>query len=505
MKKIYKTLAILIAALLLISCGNKDVNAIIKAQKASREKLEVEWKKFADDFFMYSALRDSGSSGYDISIKNWQSTKDAMPKFIEQCIANNIGLKFDSVNDKKNKEFRYSYVLKNILKGQPETTIANVKVGNTNIEAASPEILGKTFTIKTSDVGKLGALVLPLMAFPMLSIDLSYDNLKKMNFFELDKVTIKRLEKATRNFYSKAKISKTDSGYIIESGAENVKNYQTEVFNTLYKDSHITALIELYKKLLPAENFNTIQTKLADLLNNLPKVTKLTEEMIITKGFITKSTTKCEYETGKTYEFGYEIADYEHPLNSCLLKMSIPLDVDGSSEYYNISFGSQGTCEKDKADLWFFTDLSNKKTAETFALNFNFAADATKTSDNFRALMTIVGSNPLAKSKSESQPDTVGVPSMVSLSVDGSMKKTSDDITYTIGSIALNNQPNDAPADTNLIELEGSYYMSKKVPESFKLPEEKLEILNITPSGWKTLQDEVLQNIENLAQKLNLN
>ena len=118
--------------------------------------------------------------------------------------------------------------------------------------------------------------------------------------------------------------------------------------------------------------------------------------------------------------------------------------------------------------------------------------------------MTIVGSRPLAKSKSESQPDTVGVPSMVSLSVDGSMKKTSDDITYTVGSIALNNQPNDAPADTNLIELEGSYYMSKKVPESFKLPEEKLEILNITPSGWKTLQDEVLQNIENLAQKLNI-
>lgn len=179
MKKIYKTLAILIVALLLISCGNRNVNAILKAQKASREKLEVECKKFADDFFMYSALRDAGSSGYDISIKNWQSTKDAMPKFIEQCIANNIGLKFDSVNDKKNKEFRYSYVLKNILQGQPETTIANVKVGNTNIEAASPEVLDKTFTIKTSDVGKLGGFAAPALFLQLIGVNLSYDNLKK--------------------------------------------------------------------------------------------------------------------------------------------------------------------------------------------------------------------------------------------------------------------------------------------------------------------------------------
>lgn len=500
MKKFKMLLVIVTAILCITSCKRSDADIIFKAQKNSNEKLISEWRNFADDFFMYKSTQSSGSAGYDFTITDFQSPKnEPLPEFMRLIITNKIGLKADFVDDTNKKEFRYSYKLKNILKGKPETDAVLFKISNTNIEAASPLLLQKTFTIKPSDVGKALALMVPQNFAALFNFSLSYDQLKKLQTLRLDKNTKKRLDKVTRTLYKKSNIQKNGDQYTIEMDAENLRQAQKDFFDILKNDSRVNALIELYKKILPEEEFSKLENQIKEALEK-PVRGKAISELVIKNGLVEKTDYRYEYDNNQVIKVSAEI-DYSNPLTHCIFTVSYPTEV---KEIASLSFGLKGTYEKGKADITLFTNIVNQDGAEKLTMNVNFVADTSKSTDNFRTDISIVEAPDFGKSNTVDPIHVKEFFTNVTLSAVGNVQKKHNAIIYKVDNVLMNFQHEDKPAETMRIGTDATIYVNKETPVLFELPEEKLNVLSVKKEEWTALQNEIQQNLMLLQPQLNL-
>lgn len=493
MKKLKAFIVLITALLCITSCGKREVNEIIKAQEHSAARIKREWKKFADTFFMLSALKDGGYSGYDLSINDFQSN-EPMPEFLQYLVRNKIGVKFECVNDPKKKELCYSYKFKNLLKGKTETDILNLKIDNSNIELASPELLQKTFTIKGSDIGKGLAFAVPLNFLSLFNFSLSYDTIKKLNMLDLDTATKNRLKKINKAFYEHAKIQKNNDRYTVEFDANCVREYQKEYFAALKDDSTISTIIELFKKMLSEEEIAAFEKQWTESFQKLPEIQNGVQELVIKNGLIEKNSVRAVYDSDKSVEISYEIPDYNHILNNCVYTVAMESELHDKPAHLLFSFGSNGMYEDSKADINLFFTM-NQNSAPLYSFNFGLFADTAQSENNFHtSISAAISSDPL----SDHAPQAGGL----TITSSGSMHKTKDEVNYKIDTIAMSYQTADKAAETLRIGTDFTIFANKTVPKLFQLPEEKLNILTI--KDWTAVQNELQQNLMILQSQLNI-
>ena len=201
-----------------ISCSNKDTKNIISVKKASTEKFIGAFEKFENNFMLRSDIFDNGSAKAEFFLTDYDlqgpKSQDILQTttIADMMIKNKIGITGLWVNDKKAKAFKYSYTLNNILKNEEKTDLINIVIGQKNIEAASPSIFNKTFSIPAQDFGKALALAAPNEFPANLNIDLTYNTLRTLNSIRPNKASQKRYDKAQDILYKNAIITQNGCG-----------------------------------------------------------------------------------------------------------------------------------------------------------------------------------------------------------------------------------------------------------------------------------------------------
>lgn len=175
----------LMILIFIISCGNKDAKNIISIKNASAEKLINSFTKFENNFMLRSDIADNGYeqlnfflTDYDIQGPKVEKFLQSAAPFIDSVIENKIGVTSRFINDKKAQAFKFSYAFNNILQNEEKTDVINIVMGQKNIEAASPSIFNKAFSIPAQDLGKALALIAPKEVPANLNIDLTYNTLR---------------------------------------------------------------------------------------------------------------------------------------------------------------------------------------------------------------------------------------------------------------------------------------------------------------------------------------
>jgi len=494
-----------------VSCGNKDTKNIISIKKASTEKLTSAFEKFENNFMLRSDIFDNGSAKAkffltDYDLQGPKAEDILQTKTIaDTMIANKIGITGLWINDKKAKAFKYSYTLNNILINEEKTDLINIVIGQKNIEAASPSIFNKTFSIPAQDLGKALALI-DSKEFPAnLNIDLTYNTLRTLSSIRPNKASQKRYDKAQNILYKNAVITRNGDTYSIVFNNDDVIKFIPAMVDAVKNDNRLTFLWKFYEKLLEKE-FKEIEEKFNTEIKDNIKDCTFTEELTVKDNLVAKAQYTVAVSGKEIVTFGCGIKNYENPIDG----MTYTLNITGSNTADKDSkaggivscvFASKGSVTDTAADIdcsvsVSFTDNPDTPLLPVFDMRGTFYADTAKQSDNFKIGMDM--------SITPSRDNKINGAIEASMQALGSVVKAPDMITYNIDTINVEMEEAEKEKHTLKLGTDASVIFSKNILEDIVMPKETVKVLETKVNEWQTIQDEITANLKALSTLLNL-
>lgn len=513
MKRIKIFIFIFLAGSILISCGNKNEKNVLNLKKYSREKAIDAYVKLADEYFMYSSIKDNGSMEMDFSLKEFiNNTKQKenefnhlkKPNIFEMMFKDGGGLNVKFINDKKQKAITYSYTAKTAIKDMEELNLFTVKFGDKDIEAASPIIIDKTFTLPTNGIGKLMALISPENFLSYLNTDFSYKAMTAAFSIKPDRHSQKRYDKAEKAMYKNAEITQTDTGYKIIFDNKQLKEVPAMFWYALKNDNRLKFFIDLYEKIVfSAEVKNMLQNLSPDKIN-IPDSFKLIEELTVKNGLITEGSFKLLDGDAPKLKVNYKMGNYEHIFND--LQFSIEAN-DTPIQPLNISFMTKGNSDNSKIAIDAVMkvnnpSLPNKK--EAADMNWKLFLDKAKAKDNFKFEMTMnTNMHPVNMSLSRSMPNTEAKHQIetVSIKTSGDFIKTENSVEYSLNKLEIQN-PYNPLLESLSTDINSKFIISDKIKNEVIMPSEKIKVLETKSEEWTKIQNEAMMNIQRLSQKI---
>ena len=489
-----------------ISCGNKDTKNIISIKKASSEKLISAFEKFENNFMLRSDLFDHGSAkaeffltDYDLEGPEAQAILQSTT-IADTIIKNKIGMTGLWVNDKKAQAFKYSYAFNNILTNEPKTDLINIIIGQKNIEAASPSIFNKTFSIPAQDLGKALALI-DSKEFPAnLNIDLTYNTLKALSSIRPNKASQKRYDKAKDILYKNAVITRNGDTYSIVFNNDDVIKFIPALIDAVKNDNRLTFLWKFYEKLLEKE-FKEIEEKFNTEIKDKIKDCTFTETLSITNSLVAQDQYTVTVSGKEIVTFDCGIKNYENPIDELTYSFTIADPETPDAAIVSCTFTSEGSVTDTAADVdcslsIFFTDNPDTPLLPVFDMHGVFYADTAKQDDNFQIGMDM-SITPSRNSKTNGAIE-------VSMQALGSVVKAPDMITYNIDTISMAMDEAEKGKHTLKLGTEASVIFSKNILEDIVMPKETVNVLETKITEWQTIKEEVMANLKALSTMLNL-
>lgn len=489
-----------------ISCGNKDTKNIISIKKASSEKLISAFEKFENNFMLRSDLFDHGSAkaeffltDYDLEGPEAQAILQSTT-IADTIIKNKIGMTGLLVNDKKAQAFKYSYAFNNILTNEPKTDLINIVIGQKNIEAASPSIFNKTFSIPAQDLGKALALI-DSKEFPTnLNIDLTYNTLRTLSSIRPNKASQKRYDKAQDILYKNAVITRNGDTYSIVFNNDDVIKFIPALIDAVKNDNRLTSLWKFYEKLLEKE-FKEIEEKFNTEIKDKIKDCTFTETLSITNSLVAQDQYTVTVSGKEIVTFDCGIKNYENPIDELTYSFTITDPETPDANIVSCMFTSEGSVTDTVADVncslaIFFTDNPNTPLLPVFDMHGAFYADTAKQDDNFQIGMDM-SITPSRNSKTNGAIE-------VSMQALGSVVKAPDMITYNIDTISMAMDEAEKGKHTLKLGTEASVIFSKNILEDIVMPKETVNVLETKITEWQTIKEEVMANLNALSTMLNL-
>ena len=490
-----------------ISCGNKDTKNIISIKNASAEKLINSFTKFEDNFMLRSDIADNGYEqlnffliDYDIQGPKVEEFMQSTAPVIDSVIENQIGVTSRFINDKKAKAFKFSYAFNNILQNEEKTDVINIVMGQKNIEAASPSIFNKTFSIPAQDLGKALALI-DSKEFPTnLNIDLTYNTLKALSSIRPNKASQKRYDKAQDILYKNAVITRNGDTYSIVFNNDDVIKFIPALIDAVKNDNRLTFLWKFYEKLLEKE-FKEIEEKFNTEIKDKIKDCTFTETLSITNSLVAQDQYTVTVSGKEIVTFDCGIKNYENPIDELTYSFTITDPETPDANIVSCMFTSEGSVTDTVTDVncslaIFFTDNPNTPLLPVFDMHGTFYADTAKQDDNFQIGMDM-SITPSRNSKTNGAIE-------VSMQALGSVVKAPDMITYNIDTISMAMDEAEKGKHTLKLGTEASVIFSKNILEDIVMPKETVNVLETKVTEWQTIKEEVMANLNALSTMLNL-
>lgn len=493
-----------------VSCGNKDTKNIISIKKASTEKLISAFEKFENNFMLRSDIFDNGSAkakffltDYDLQGPKSQDISQTTT-IADTMIANKIGITGLWVNDKKAKAFKYSYAFNNVLINEEKTDLINIVIGQKNIEAASPSIFNKTFSIPAQDFGKALALAAPNEFPANLNIDLTYNTLRTLSSIRPNKASQKRYDKAQHILYKNAVITQNGDTYSIVFNNDDVVKFIPALVDAVKNDNRLKFLWNFYKKLLEKE-FKEIEEKFNTEIKDNIKDCTFTEELTVKNNLVAKARYTVAVSGKEIVTFSCGIKNYENPIDGMTYTLDITdsntADKDSKAGIVSCVFVSKGSVTDTTADIdcsvsVSFTDTLDTPLLPVFDMHGTFYADTSKQDENFKIGMDM--------DITSSRNDKINGVIEASMQASGSVVKAPDMITYNIDTINIEMEEVEKEKYTLKLGTDASVIFSKNILEDIVMPKETVKVLETKVNEWQAIKDEITANLNALSPLLNL-
>ena len=513
MKYVRLFLFTFITLIFTISCGNKEAKNIISVKRASAEKLMDSFKKFENNFLLRSDLSDNGYekikfflTDYDIQGSKAAEILQSTAPVINSIIENQIGMTSRFINDKQAKEFKFSYTFNNILKNEEKTDLINIVIGPKNIEAASPAVFNKVFSLPAKDLGKALALITPKEIPTNLNVDLTYNALKSLNSVRPDKASQKRYDKAQNILYKNPEITRNGNTYsIIFNNDDVIKSIRASI-NALKNDNRLKALWSIYKKLFEKE-FKEIEEKFNTEIKDKIKESTFTEELTVKDNLVIKDIYTVIVGGKEIIKFEVGIKNYENPIDGITYAITITdpkaIDKNTTADMISCIFASKGTITDTLADIDYSASISIAVTPDTetpplsgLDMHCYFYADTTKENDNFK-----IGMDVTSHRSFDSEKNT---PLNFAIQALGSVAKAPDMITYKIDTVDMEMETPGIEKYAINLGTEASVIYSKNILDDINMPKETVNVFETKVNEWQTIKDEITANIAALSSLLNL-
>lgn len=503
-----------------ISCGNKDTKNIISVKNASAEKLMASFEKFENNFMLRSDIADNGYeqmnfflTDYDIQGSKVEEILQSAAPFMDAVIKNQIGMTYRFVNDKKAKAFKFSYAFNNILKNEEKTDVINVVMGQKNIEAASPSVFNKAFSLPAQDLGKALALVAPKDIPANLNIDLTYNTLRALTSVRPDKASQKRYDKAQDILYKNAVITKDGDTYSIVFNNDDVVSYIAALINAVKNDNRLKFFWSFYEKLLEKE-FKEIEEQFNTEIKDKLKDCTFAEELTVKDGLVAKDTCTVTVSGQTIVNFEFGIQNYENPVDGMTYTLNIIdptiIDKDTNADVISFSFASEGTVTDTLADIDYvvsmaFSDDSDDSPLGNFDMHCSFYADTAQQDDNFEiSIEAIAHSNMKNEDNLDGEEEDAKDTRMnFTMQVVGSVAKTPDMITYKIDIIDMDMEIPGTDDYTVRLATDASVVYSKNILEDIAMPKETVNVLETKANEWQAIKDQITANVAALSTLIN--
>ena len=511
MKYIRSFIFIIAIGIFTISCGNKDTKNIISIKNASAEKLINSFTKFEDNFMLRSDIADNGYEqlnffliDYDIQGPKVEEFMQSTAPVIDSVIENQIGVTSRFINDKKAKAFKFSYAFNNILQNEEKTDVINIVMGQKNIEAASPSIFNKAFSIPAQDLGKALALIAPKEVPANLNIDLTYNTLRTFTSIRPDKASQKRYDKAQHILYKNAVIARNGDTYSIVFNNDNIVKFIPALIHAVKNDNRIKVLWNFYEKLLEKE-FKEIEEKFNTEIKDNIKDCTFTEELVVKDNLVMKDICTVSIKGKEIAHIETGIKNYENPIDGiiCTLNITEPdtADKDSKAGIVSCVFASKGSVTDTAADIDCFVSVSFTDNPDTpllpvFDMHGTFYADTAKQSDNFKIGMDM----DITPSRNDNMNESIAA----SMQASGSVVKAPDMITYNIDTINIEMKELEKEKHTLKLETDASVIFSKNILEDIVMPKETVNVLETKVNEWQAIKEEITANLSALSTLLNL-
>lgn len=484
----------LMILIFIISCGNKDAKNIISIKNASAEKLINSFTKFENNFMLRSDIADNGYeqlnfflTDYDIQGPKVEKFLQSAAPFIDSVIENKIGVTSRFINDKKAQAFKFSYAFNNILQNEEKTDVINIVMGQKNIEAASPSIFNKAFSIPAQDLGKALALIAPKEVPANLNIDLTYNTLRTFTSIQPDKASQKRYDKAQGILYVK---------------------FIPALVNAVKNDNRIKALWNFYEKLFEKE-FKEIEEKFNTEIKDKIKECSFTEELIVKDNLVIKDICTVSTKGKEIVHLETGIKNYENPIDGMTYTLNITdpklIDKDTKADIISFVFATEGTITDTTAKIDYSASMSvtndtEKSSLSDIDMHYYFYADTTKQNDNFKIGMDVTAYNGLdGKDKGTKQ-----VLMNIAMQALGTVEKAPDIIIYKVDTIGMDLKTPDTEQYTVQLETDASVIYSKNILEDIVIPNDTVKVLETKVNEWQAIKDEITANLNALSTLLNL-
>lgn len=505
----------LMILIFIISCGNKDAKNIISIKNASAEKLINSFTKFENNFMLRSDIADNGYeqlnfflTDYDIQGPKVEKFLQSAAPFIDSVIENKIGVTSRFINDKKAQAFKFSYAFNNILQNEEKTDVINIVMGQKNIEAASPSIFNKAFSIPAQDLGKALALIAPKEVPANLNIDLTYNTLRTFTSIQPDKASQKRYDKAQGILYKHAVITRNGDTYSIVFNNDDIVKFIPALVNAVKNDNRIKALWNFYEKLFEKE-FKEIEEKFNTEIKDKIKECSFTEELIVKDNLVIKDICTVSTKGKEIVHLETGIKNYENPIDGMTYTLNITdpklIDKDTKADIISFVFATEGTITDTTAKIDYSASMSvtndtEKSSLSDIDMHYYFYADTTKQNDNFKIGMDVTAYNGLdGKDKGTKQ-----VLMNIAMQALGTVEKAPDIIIYKVDTIGMDLKTPDTEQYTVQLETDASVIYSKNILEDIVIPNDTVKVLEIKVNEWQAIKDEITANLNALSTLLNL-
>lgn len=511
MKRMTVCAVSLIALILTVSCGNKAAQEIIAVTKNSSEKIREEYGKIENTFMLRDAILNSGCmngefflTGYYVQGSMADDLLKSADPIMQPVINNKIGFSFNFISDSKEKAFKYAYKLNNILKTEKETPLINMLFGQKHIEAASPSLLNKTFSIPADQLNKAIALIAPKALPANLTIDLTYDTLKKTTFIKPDAASQKRYDKALNILYKHATIKKDGTAYSVVFNNDDVIKYIAAAVDALKNDSRIKNIWSMYEKVFEKKLKKIEETFQSEIQDKIKDYT-FTQELTVENNLITKQTIIAVSGGKEIFRSNFAVKDYDNPIDGMHYAMSflnLKQNDKGAVDQMSVSFDTEGTVSDTAADIdctmaMSLTDSSDKQQAIDMDMEWYFYADTLKAKDNFAMGMDM--------NMASARTDTHKVENMnAGVHAAGSIEKTDGMITYYVDAIMMNMEVPGAGEHRITLDTDAKVVFSKDILKDIEMPEETVKVLETKVSEWNSIKDEITAKLAELSFQLNL-
>ena len=497
-----------------ISCGNKDTKNIISIKNASAEKLINSFTKFEDNFMLRSDIADNGYEqlnffliDYDIQGPKVEEFMQSTAPVIDSVIENQIGVTSRFINDKKAKAFKFSYAFNNILQNEEKTDVINIVMGQKNIEAASPSIFNKAFSIPAQDLGKALALIAPKEVPANLNIDLTYNTLRTFTSIRPDKASQKRYDKAQRILYKDAVIARNGDTYSIVFNNDNIVKFIPALIHAVKNDNRIKVLWNFYEKLLEKE-FKEIEEKFNTEIKDNIKDCTFTEELVVKDNLVMKDICTVSIKGKEIVHIETGIKNYENPIDGMTYTLNIAdpklIDKDTKADIISFVLATKGTITDTTADIDYsasmsFTNDTDDSSLSDLDMHCYFYADTTKQDDNFEVGMDVTAYNGLdGKDKGTKQ-----VLMNIAMQALGTVVKAPDIIIYKVDTIDMDLKAPDTEQYAVQLETDASVIYSKNILEDIVMPNDTVKVLETKVNEWQAIKEEITANLNALSTLIN--